>query len=581
MDLLVDRMERKDREGVPAFLSMGGQNKRWGMEKFKAPSVEEGSTKDTTTKLQKSPLIVVNDVPITTMNTEEQDRSMLNLQRYFSNGYDEHAMISDSDSEDDSRDYSSRKLNEGTRRAKIIPVPTTTGSSGSTSTTSMRESGFDVSAAGTGRFSDLEFNFHVSPKSHTLAVSHSPSRVMPTPSMSTTEESLISPRESRNGSISEMSSMHRRSSMFLSTPSSAFMKNGRSMSSHFSSSSSMNNKKRLVNQFLKPSEMENEPSQAQYHSTGQLHQLHRPSTSSSSGISSLHAPFSTMRSNELNLPHRDSNTSSSSSSYTQLHNVLLKDLDSSKQPSSNQGWTLGSSSSSPFPSIMNMDNISSSEGSKSVIPKTIAPEFRSVNYNGSNAPNKAAGTSNYQPQNEILKTKDEDPDMSLYYEKHIHKSLSNLQSKLKETFQNKVIQEEIKFTTMLQHFDQLSEDYDKVNKSIRELRDAMDNNYNTKVKQRFNLTDKKSFQCQMNCTIGDCVKDLQSLEARMRACQDKLASQKETIRKFDNLLVVENTLQELDKNTNSMHKYKYFVCDVVLVSMIAMAIMLYRHTPSI
>lgn len=589
-------MERKDREGVPTFLSMGGQNNRWRMEKLRAPSMGERSSRDIPSKLQKSPIIAVNNVPITTMgiNADEQDRSIVNLQRYFTNGYDEHAMISDSESEDESRSYSQGKQLHG--HASNRPATT----SKSIRKPQSVDPVFDFSAAGTGMFSDLEFNFPVSPKNHTLAVSHSPSRILPSASMSTTEESLNSPRESRNGSMSEMSSMGRRNSMFLSTPSSAFMKNGRSMSSHFSSTSSMNNKKRLVNQFLKPSEMENEASQMQYHS-GQWHQTHRPSTSSSSALSSLHGPFRTMTSssssNEVNLPRRESNNSSTSSSYTQLHNVLFKDLDATQQQQSPsllstttttgmQGWTLNSSKSSAFSSMMNMYELNTFEDSKSVIPATATPEFRSVDYKGikdtTTTNNKDSRDVLKQPQHRgLLQNNTEDPDMSLYYEKHIHRSLSNLQTKLRDTFQNSVIQEETKFTSMLQHFDQLTEDYEKVNESIRELRQVVDTNYDTNVKQRFNLTDEASFQCQMNCTMVECVNDLQSLEARMRACQDKLTSQKETIRKLDNLLVVENSLRELDKNTLSVHKYKYFVCDVVLVAVLAIAVMLYRQTPSI
>ena len=606
MDLLVGRMERKDRDGVPAFLSIGAQHNKWRMDKLRVPPVSSGGSSSSSSsngvptrsgrssssslssapmKLAKSPMIAVNDVPIRPSSTQpladnestsEQERSMINLQRYFTHGYDENAMESDSESEGDSSIFSNKNQSHQGKPH--------TGNNNLLQKHS-HEPSFDYSAAGSGRFSDLEFSFHLSPKSNSLAVSsgRSPNRIIP---KVTPDDSMSSPRESRNGSVSEMSSMNRRSSMFLSTPNSAFLKNGRSMSSHFSTASGNSNKKRLVNQFLKPSEMENESTQLQYHSGPFQNSTHRPSTtSSSSGFSSsLHGPFQTMsqshsQSQDVLLRHRNSSDSlSTSSSYSQLHNVLYKDLDSSAQLSA-QGtfpWATRHEPSSAFSSMLNIEDVK-----KEV--EQARPAFRTVDYSGANDTTKIdSEISPDRLRNKQLLSRDldelRDPDRLLYYEKHIDKSLTNVQSRLRDTFQNSVIQEETKFNTMLQHFDKLTDDYNQVNESIKQLKYTIETNFKDNVREKFNLTDEKSFQCQMDLTIGDCVKDLKVLEARMRSCQDKLVSQKDTIRRLDNLLVVENSLMELDKNTHSVQKYKYFVCDVVLVSLIAMAVMFYVNT---
>ncbi|KAG0668204.1 hypothetical protein C6P45_004905 [Maudiozyma exigua] len=598
MDLLVGRMERKDREGVPAFLSMGAQHNKFRMDKLRVPSVNgagvspksgrssSSSLSGNPVKLAKSSLIAINDVPIKSSSklaiadnesTSEQERSMINLQRYFTHGYDENAMESDSESEGDTTMFASKQQSH---QGKI-----NTGNNNTLLQRHSHEPSFDYSAAGSGRFSDLEFNFHLSPKTNSLAVSgnRTPNRIIP---KVTPDDSMPSPGESRNGSMSEMSSMNRRSSMFLSTPNSAFLKNGRSMSSHFSTTSGNSNKKRLVNQFLKPSEMENESNQVQYHS-GPFHNIaHRPSTiSSSSGFSSsLHGPFQTIahnhsQSNDVLLRHRTSNDSlSTSSSYSQLQNVLYKDLDSSAQLSA-QGafpWASKSDLSSAYSSMLNIEDV------KKEIEQA-RPLFRTVDYNGDNDKVKidsAISPDGLRSKQVLSKDKDElkSSDRSLYFEKHIDKSLTDVQSKLRDTFQNSVIQEELKFSTMLQHFDKLTDDYRQVNESIKLLKDTIESDFNNNVREKFNLTDEKSFQCQMDLAIGDCVKDLQLLEKRMRSCQEKLACQKDTIKRLDNLLVVENSLMELDKNTHSVQKYKYIVCDIVLVSLFAAIVMFCINT---
>lgn len=597
MDLLVGRMERKDREGVPAFLSIGAQHNKWRMDKLRVPptggagipvnSVRSSSSSlsNTPMKLAKSPLIAVNDVPINASTTQpladnestsEQERSMINLQHYFTHGYDENVMESDSESEGDTSIFTNK---QPTHQDKNNTV------NNSLLQRHSHDPSFDYSAAGSGRFSDLEFSFNLSPKSNTLAVSggRSPNRIIP---RVTPDDNIPSPRDSRNGSVSEMSSMNRRSSMFLSTPNSAFLKNGRSMSSHFSTASGNSNKKRLVNQFLKPSEMENESTQLQYHSGPFHNSTHRPSTtSSSSGFSSsLHGPFQTMsqshsQSQDVLLRHRNSNDSlSTSSSYSQLQNVLYKDLDSSAQLSIEGAfpWASKLADSSAFSSMLNIEDVR-----KEVVQTK--PAFRTVDYNGANSQDKLdaeVSPDRLRNKQQLSRGLDElrDPDRLLYFEKHIDKSLTNVQSRLRDTFQNSVIQEETKFNTMLQHFDKLTDDYNQVNESIKQLKATIETNFRDNVREKFNLTDEKSFQRQMDLTIGDCVKDLKRLEARMLSCQDKLALQKDTIRRLDNLLVVENSLMELDKNTHSVQKYKYFVCDVVLVSLIAMIAMFFLNT---
>ena len=483
--------------------------------------------------LLKSPMIAINDVPLRppakrSPLPEKQarqqgnaERSMIDLRGYFNieTANNEHAMASDSDEEEHHA--------PPTPRDALHSHP--------------HDHSLDYCAAGSGMFSDLEFTFHASPKSRSLAVSHSPSRLNNSQMQSS----------SRKSSMSDFSSMHRRSSLFLSTPSSMFLKNNRSMSSHFSSSN--NNKKRLVNQFLRPSDMDNAAAMAAVQPPLQPPVL-SDRTSSHSANSSISGG-----------PH--------------LQNVLYRDLDASVSLSDPPSLLANSHTllkdfapqsiaSSRYPSSVDIQALRQDPNA--------APQFRDVNYSGKQD---ESVDSNGAPDSAVLDPTPSTVNMSLYYEKHIQESLESLQTKLRDTFQATVIQEESKFDTLMQHFDKLAAEYTQIDTGVRALHSTVEASFKTNIQERFDETDNSSLRSQLNSTIGTCVADLQSLEERMHSCQDRLATQRETIRRLDNLLAVENSLLEIEQGTRSVHKYKYFVCDVVILTLAVLLLRLYVSLP--
>lgn len=481
MDLLVDRMERSDRQGVPAFLSLGASlNDRRRMDRLVVPG--KGCKQPGDSSLRKddfqSPLIAINDIPLHEgLENTQNERSMVDLQDYFVD-YDENAMVTDSDTDNEN-------------------VPHYQHQHSSTV--------FDYSAADSGKFSDLDFNYRTSPKSNSLLVSHSPCKITAT--------------ERRRSTASRRSSASlqtRRDSLFLSTPNSAVLKNSRSMSSHFGCHSS--SKKRLVNQFLRSSDAENDQSNSNSNS------------------------------------RRDSG--SASLSYPRLQNMLYEDSDT------NSTSLLPSQSSVNIGSLL-IDSVpessrSSVSSSIVAIPEVKALQFRTVDYGLNDKSKDKKKTDQTVAADDI--------DSNLYYEKHIDLNLIQLQTKVTDILQNTVLYEEDKFHTMLQHFDKMSDDYNNINEMLHQVSNLMHSNYKREIQDKFNPTDKDSFQSKLDGSMADCVEDLQKLETRMKSCQDKLSSQKETIRRLNNLLVVENSLLELDKNTKTVFRYRYFMCDVVILS---------------
>lgn len=550
MDLLVGRMERTDRHGIPPFLTMSSSDNIRPL-----GAIRPGNNTNNANSQLKSPLIAVNDIPLRppakrSPMPEKQaqaqgatGQSMVDLRGYFNiEGVDnEHAMESDSEDEEE---RATSHIAKGT----LHPHPRSHAHHS-------HDNVLDYCAAGSGMFSDLEFTFHASPKSRSLAVSHSPSRLNNTQSQSQSQ--------SRQSSMSDFSSMHRRSSLFLSTPSSMFLKNNRSMSSHFGSSGC--NKKRLVNQFLRPSDMDNAAAMASVQQQQQLAQLQPPLLSDRT---SSHSASSSLSGGKVGGPH--------------LQNVLYRDLDASTSISDPPSLLANSHTllkdfapqsiaSSRYPSSVDIQALRQDPNA--------APQFRDVNYSGKQQQRTGDTVSEKEAAAVADATGPPAVNMSLYYDKHIQASLGNLQMRLRDTFQSSVIQEESKFDTLMQHFDSLAAEYTSVDTSVRALHDTLQTSFKTNVQDRFNEADPASLRCQLNSTIGTCVADLQSLEDRMHRCQDRLADQRETIRRLDNLLAVENSLLQLEQGTKTVHRYKYFVCDVLILAVAVAVLRLYVTLP--
>ncbi|CAI4054505.1 Frt2p SKDI_01G0430 [Saccharomyces kudriavzevii IFO 1802] len=335
------------------------------------------------------------------------------------------------------------------------------------------------------------------------------------------------------------------------------------------SRSFVKDKKRLVHRFLKSME----PS----------------SSAQSKEPSTLAPPFNPILPNTMSKPSKDSsirhshisNNSSSSQTDISLQSLLYHDLEMSPKrevssspfaKNSKSSVISGSSPAADDPNELSSKNVcttscslssscSSSSSSSSSFPQTLAVD-----------PLEPPDNKKYSSSNFSLNSDELD-----YYQRHIGLQLQQTENLLKHKLKDGVLKDENDLAKKIANFD-------KIIKELRDLRsltigweELVEEDYMMNLQQDFDKKNPESFESRLTDTINTNVAKLQDLEQRVAFCKDRLASRKETMRKMESLLSLENSLIVSRKNVNFMSKYRNEALDLLSLVIIITVFYFFKH----
>lgn len=155
-----------------------------------------------------------------------------------------------------------------------------------------------------------------------------------------------------------------------------------------------------------------------------------------------------------------------------------------------------------------------------------------------------------------------------YYQQHITSQLAKLEHQIKHDLKAIVLKDEIELQNSLTSFDALTDDLQNLKSQIVKLKNTVENDYLIVLKADFDEKNPDSFQSQLRHTVDENVKQLEQLEQRMATCQKQLLEQKETMRKMESLLYLENSLMVSNQNTRLAYKYRYVVYDIMTLTVL-------------
>lgn len=159
-----------------------------------------------------------------------------------------------------------------------------------------------------------------------------------------------------------------------------------------------------------------------------------------------------------------------------------------------------------------------------------------------------------------------------YYQQHITAQLAKLEYQIKHDLKSIILKDEVELQNSLTTFDALTDDLQNLKSQVVNLKNTVENEYLIVLKADFDEKNPDSFQSQLRQTVDENVRQLEQLEQRMSKCQNQLLEQKETMRKMESLLYLENSLMMSNQNTRLAYKYRYVVYDILTLSIIGIVV---------
>lgn len=157
-----------------------------------------------------------------------------------------------------------------------------------------------------------------------------------------------------------------------------------------------------------------------------------------------------------------------------------------------------------------------------------------------------------------------------YYQQHINSRLTKLESQIKNDLKSVILKDELELKNNITSFDNLTSDLQNLKSQILGLKNTIANEYLTVLKADFDENNPESFESQLRKTVEENVKHLEFLENKMSECQSQLVDQKETMRKMESLLYLENSLMVSKKNTGLAYKYRYMLYDILTLGFLVL-----------
>lgn len=446
---------------------------------------------------------------------------------------------------------------------------------------SMNKEVQQYSSAFGGKFSDLEFNITTPPQctAMNIPVSSSPSSLshlateIETNKLDTTPMTMR--KSSRRFSVNTLSNSPFKMSQSNtnSTISTIHQRRNRSMSNTgFINDSNKAQTRRLVNQFLHSNQTPN-------HSNPSMTNANSSTSFAYSSQSAVSVdPHSNIELSVLtNHRLKDLSTTSQISDYSNLtfQNLLYQDLDQSHVNSSlflSNDESPSSSASSfihnladdrildPIPSHIQFNN---NVDTRRTTPRSsLSPLELKVQMDGCNAHKKKSK----ERIRDLLLNERSDPSTMKSYKKHISSVLQDFEEAMKTNLQQIIYVDETNLIKTVGQFDKLAMDLNQSKQQLVDLRNMISCEYLNSLQTEFDDTEKSAFIHRLKESVGGSVSELKRLESKMDQYRNKLAQQRETIKRLENLAKIDNSLVQAKKNTKSVYKYRFIVIDLLIVS---------------
>lgn len=136
---------------------------------------------------------------------------------------------------------------------------------------------------------------------------------------------------------------------------------------------------------------------------------------------------------------------------------------------------------------------------------------------------------------------------------------------MKENLRDIILKRENDLHNNLQNFDTYLHDLKKLKYQIISLQKLVRNDYLVILKEDFDVNNKNSFENHLTEILNKNVTKLQDLERRMESSGERLNEQKETMKRMENLINLENSLKLSQKNASWVSKNKAIVYDLSVV----------------
>lgn len=149
-----------------------------------------------------------------------------------------------------------------------------------------------------------------------------------------------------------------------------------------------------------------------------------------------------------------------------------------------------------------------------------------------------------------------------YYRHHIAAELQKFEHTLKHNLKELIMKSEYEMAKNWKLFDTSVLQLATLKKEVSKLHDLIKNKHLKALRRDFDTEDKDSFISTLESSIKANASLLEGLEKRIDVCKKKLQLQRETLRKLERLLNLEDTLLNSQKTSKIAYKYRYMVFDL-------------------
>ncbi|QLQ81685.1 hypothetical protein HG537_0F04460 [Torulaspora globosa] len=163
-----------------------------------------------------------------------------------------------------------------------------------------------------------------------------------------------------------------------------------------------------------------------------------------------------------------------------------------------------------------------------------------------------------------------------FYRRHIEAELHKFEDILKHNLKETIMKNEIDMQYNWKAFDILIAQLDKLKTDAQTLHDSIKDTKLVTIRKDFNQNDENSFISNVTASVRANATQLKSLEARIDCCKRKLLHQRETLRKLESLLTLEDSLLNAKATSKLAYKYRYMVFDAGVIIGMVLAILLVK-----
>lgn len=161
-----------------------------------------------------------------------------------------------------------------------------------------------------------------------------------------------------------------------------------------------------------------------------------------------------------------------------------------------------------------------------------------------------------------------------YYRRHIGSELHKFEEILKHNLKTVIMKNEHDMEKNLSNFDLLTAELSRLKNRASALHDQIANNDLVKLRKDFEKNDKDSFLEVLTTSTNSNAEKLEELEKRINICKQKLFQQRDTLRKLEGLLTLEDSLLDSKKTSNVAYRYRYIVIDIgVMAALIGFSLL--------